>query len=169
MDKVSELKRRLKLAVGSDPNLPIQAKIVSVEGETCTVELASGFQISEVRLKSTVSEGETYLLQIPKVGSDVTLLSSDGTMGTLFVILFDEVEKFQFSHGGLKINFDGTDGKVSVKNNSVSLYGLFDQLTTLLNGFTLNHPQGPTIGLMPPTMAAVQQLGISFKQLLKDS
>src|SRR5690606_30075826 len=117
----------------------------------------------EVRLKSTVSEGVTYLLQIPAVGSNVTLLSSDGTLKNLFVILFDDVEKFQFSHGGLKIDFDGTDGKVSIKNNSVSLYGLFNQLTNLLNGFTLNHPQGPTTGLMPPTMAAVQQFGISFK------
>jgi hypothetical protein len=169
MDKISELKRRLKLTVGSDPNLPIQAKIVSAEGETCTVELADGFQLSDVRLKATVSDGENYLILTPAEGSDVTLLSSDGTLKNLFVVLADDIEKFRFSHGGLKIEFDGTDGKVSIKNDSVSLYGLFDQLTNLLNGFTLNHPQGPTTGLMPPTMAAVQQFGISFKQLLKDN
>lgn len=168
MDKIQEIKAKLRLTVGAEPNLPIQATVVSVEGETCTVRLASGFEIDDIRLKSTVGDGDNYLLQTPAVGSDVTLLSSDGTVKNMFVVLMDDLESFRFSHGGLKIEFDGADGKVLIKNNQTSLYKLLDDLSMLLKQLKVYTAMGPSGTPLPDTILAIEAFEIGFKQLLKE-
>lgn len=166
MEKIKKLKAQLKDAVNAKPLYPIYGVVKSVSGDTCTVQVGD-LELTDVRLKATADGAETLLL-IPAVNSRVMMLSSDGSIDNLTIVKIDKVAQVKFSNNGLVLDFDSQSGKLGIKNNSVSLYGLFDQLATLLNGFTLNHPQGPTTGLMPPTQTAVQQFETAFNQLLKD-
>ena len=38
----TEVKKKLREIIGQNPNLPIQAEVVRVENESCTIKLASG-------------------------------------------------------------------------------------------------------------------------------
>lgn len=170
MDKLSKLKQQLRqvsrTGVESSKSFLIGGKVTAVDVDSCSVDV-NGFVVEDVKLKA-VGNGTNTFLVIPKIGSDVMMISIDGTLDSLWVLKIDELSMLTIYQDGIKIEIDIESGKVGIKNNSVSLYGLFDQLATLLNGFTLNHPQGPTTGLMPPTQTAVQQFETAFNQLLKD-
>lgn len=166
MDKIKKLREQLKGVVNAQPIYPVYGIVKAISGDTCTVQVGD-LELTDVRLKAT-ADGSENLLLIPAENSNVMMLSSDGSIDNLTIVKMDKVARIKFSQNGLVLDFDSETGKLGVKNNSVSLYGLFDQLTTLLNGFTLNHPQGPTTGLMPPTQAAVQNFQTSFNQLLKN-
>lgn len=169
MDKIAEIKKRLKEVVNANPNYPIAGTVTAVDGETCSVKMASGLVLSDVIINATVTDGTDYLLLVPAIASNVLLLSGDGTLSNLYVIKTDQVAQFKFSQNGLKVAFDSADKKISIANESVSLKGLFDDLTTILTGFKVNvvsvgAPSGtPT----PETVALIKEFSTAFKSLLK--
>ena len=167
MDKTVELKRRLRDIVGAKPNLPITGIVQSVEQDHCTVELKGGFVVSDVKLKATISEGDNYIKLIPKVGSAVVMISFTEDKNNLAIVKIDEIEQVDYKQDGLEVFIDSTDGKVSVKNNQVSLIDVFSDLATLLKQFKVKTPAGPSEGLLPDTLAAIIQLETTFNKLLK--
>lgn len=167
MDKLSEVKKRLKEIVGVNPNLPITAIVISVEGDSCTVELKSGLRLSDVKLKATIGGATNYLTPTPKVGSTVVLISLSGNLDNLTIIKFDEIEKLSYKQDGLEFIVDSTDGKVSVKNETVSLLEILNDLATTLKQFKVFTPVGPSGTPLPPTILAIEQFETKFKQLLK--
>lgn len=166
MNKLKQLKYQLRKVVSANPVYPVMGVVKSIQGDTCTVEVG-GLELSGVRLKATADGSQNFVL-IPAINSNVMMISLDGSIDNLTIVKMDKVAKILFEENGLKLDFDSETGKLGLKNNSTSLHQLFSDLTNLLNGFTLNHPQGPTTGLMPSTMAAVQQFQTSFNQLLKN-
>lgn len=78
MDKSVQVKRALAQALGINPNLPITATVVSIENDTCTVKLLSELVLSDIRLKATITDDEDSLLIVPKVDSEVILMSQTG-------------------------------------------------------------------------------------------
>lgn len=168
MDKLARLADNLKrLNGGSVYNIPIiTAKVKSIEGESCTVDV-DGLLLTDVRLKATINESGNSVIVQPKKGSYVLLGSLSGDLKDLTVLKIDEIEKIIYKQDGLEITVDATDGKVSVKNNAVSLKGLFQSLTDLLKQFKVMTPSGVSTALVPDTLAAVVQFEADFKQLLK--
>lgn len=166
MDKLQQLKHNLKSIVDSNPNYPISGIIKSIENDTCTVELSEEFEISDVRLKSTAND-EDNLLIVPKIGSKVIMLSSDGTIDNLTVIKIDVASKIIFNENGLKIEIDSTDGKVTIKNNTSSLFDLFKDLTTILKQLKVYTNTGPSGFPLPDSITAIEKLETDFKSLLK--
>ena len=166
MDKLVQLKKNLKKLIDADPNYPLTGKIKSIESDTCTVEIEVGFDIPDVRLKSTAN-GKDNLLIIPKVGSNVTLLSGDGTVDNLTVIKVDQASKIIFNENGLQIEIDSTDGKVSIKNNEASLFDLFTDLANILKQFKVYTNTGPSGTALPDSIVSITKLETDFKQLLK--
>ena len=67
MDVAAEIKKALIELIGANPNLPISAKIESIQGDTCTIKLSSGLKLSDVRLKATISNDTDSFLVTPKV------------------------------------------------------------------------------------------------------
>lgn len=163
----SEVKTKLREIVGANPNLPIQAFVVSVENDSCTVKVASGLELDGVRLKASINGKENYILQRPKVGSNVILLSITGSLDDLMVIKIDEVENLEISQNGLKILIDSEDGKLQIENDQVSLKGIFQNLTNLLKTLQVYTPSGPSGVPIATSMNKINQFETDFKKLLK--
>ncbi len=150
MDKLSEIKKKLREVVGANPNLPVSATVKSVEGDHCTITLKSGLELTDVKLKATI-DGDNYLLVIPKVGSKVVVLSLSGELDNLSVIKVDEVERieviiedtnFKIDNQGYEINQGGENLK-TVFNDYITQFGkLCDELNKVVVsiGVTPNVP-----------------------------
>ncbi len=169
MDKVAELRNKMRQVVGANPNLPISGTVAEVTGETCTVQLLGGLKVTDVKLKSVVSEADQELLIVPADNSKVLLISADGTLRNLYVIKVDQVKQWILKTGSLQIQFDGSDNKVLVKNEQTGLYQLFELLVELLKQFKVYTPTGPSGTPLPDTILSIEVVETKFKQLLKES
>ncbi|MGV8814740.1 MAG: hypothetical protein ACOH2D_11590 [Gelidibacter sp.] len=167
MAELSEIKKKLREIVGANPNLPITAIVNAVQDDHCSVQLASGLVLSDVKLKATITEGGDYFMLVPKVGSTILMMSLTGQLDNLTIIKVDEVEKISYKQNGLDFLIDSTDQKVMIKNENTGLYELFDLLTTLLKEFKVFTPVGPSGTALPPTVLKIEELTTKFKQILK--
>lgn len=167
MDKLKEIRKKLIEAVNANPNLPLTGTVKSVEGDSCSVQLKSGLVLTDVKLKATITEGDSYLIPTPVKGSTVVLLSLSGSLDNLTVIKFDEIEKLEYKQNGLELIFDSTDGKVSIKNEAVSLLEILTDLANTLKQLKVFTPVGPSGTPLPNSILAIEQFETKFKTLLK--
>jgi hypothetical protein len=168
-DKVSQIKKKLIEVVGANSNYPIAGTVTAVDGETCSVKLASGLVLSDVKINASVTGGDDYLLLIPKIDSLVLVLSGDGTLSNLYLIKVDQVAKFAFSQNGLKVEFDSTDKKVTIENGAVNLKDLFTDLATILNSLKVGVVSlgAPSATITPDVVALVSSFSTKVNALLK--
>jgi hypothetical protein len=169
MDKKAEIKKRLQEVVGANPNYPIVGTVQSVEGETCTVQLASGLVLSDVKINASVTDGEDFLLLVPAFNSEVLMLSGDGTLSNLYIIKVNEVAKFQFSQEGMKVEFDSFDKKIKIENGTVNLKDLFSDLATIINSLKVNVVSvgAPSGTITPDVVTLVTNFSTKVNSLLK--
>lgn len=162
----SDIKAMLREVVGAVANLPITGVVKSVEGDSCTVVLKSGLEVSDVKLKATIGNDD-FIILTPKKNSTVLMISHTGSVDNLTVIKVDQVEKMEYRQNGLNILVDSTDGKVQIKNDQVSFIDLLKDLKTLISQLTVSTPNGPSGLPLPPTQTALTQFESKFNQLLK--
>ncbi|WP_234111468.1 hypothetical protein [Chryseobacterium sp. R2A-55] len=165
-DKYAQLKDNLRKIVAANPNLPITGKVTEVDDDTCSVLLPGGLEIPGVLLKAT-QDGEDNLLIMPKIGSTVLMLSTDGTIGNMTVIKCDVAEKIIFNENGLQVEIDSTDGKVKIENEETSLKDLFQQLTDILQQLKVYTPAGPSGTPLPDSIIRINNFENDFKTILK--
>ena len=163
-----EVKRLIREIVGAVPNLPIQAFVTKVKGFTISAKIGE-LEIDNILLKTQVENNDNFMVQRPKVGSPVTLLSVDGTLNSLQVVKINEVEEFEYHHNGLTVKLDGKDGKLIVKNETVDLYQLMSDLAAIVKELKVYTAVGPSGTPLPDTIARVTKFERDFKQLLKTS
>lgn len=164
-DKIAQLKQNFKVMIGAKPNLPIDGVVTAIDKDTCTVKVGD-FEISDVRLKA-IANGTDSLLLVPVVGSEVLMLSTDGSVGNLTIIKCDKVSKFIYKENGLVVEINSEDGKVNIQNESVSLKGLFEDLTQILKQFKVFTPNGVSGTPIPNVIQKLNQFETQFKSLLK--
>lgn len=167
-DKYKQLKENIRKLVNANPNFPIDAVVKSVENDTCTVELASGFEISDVRLKAT-SDGSDSLLVVPAIGSQVLMISMDGTVDNMTVIKCDKADKLIYNNSGLHLEIEKKSKKILVKNNQVNLYTILSDLAALLKQLKVSTPMGPSGTPLPDSILAIEKFENDFKQILKEN
>lgn len=156
MDTPSKIKQALIEALGVNPNLPITATVVSVEGKTCTVKLVSELVLSDVRLCATISDEADEFLIVPKIGSEVVLISQTGKLSGLMVLKIDSVEKIQYKKSDFEFIIDGTTGKVTLKKAGANFGSLMNDFIDAINSAQIITPSG--LGTISP--ATVAQLNI---------
>lgn len=166
MDKVAQLKKNVREMVAANPNFPIDAIVTKIENDNCSVKFSDGFEISDVRLKTT-ADGSNNLLVIPKIGSHVLMISSDGTIDNLTVIKCDCASKILFNENGLNVEINSETGKVNVQNAGTSLKDLFQQLTDLLKTLKVFTPVGPSGTPLPDSILKIEKFETDFKTILK--
>lgn len=169
MDKIAEIKKRLKEVVDANPNYPIVGTVTAVDGETCSVKLVSGLVLSDVKINASVNGSADYLILEPAINSDVLLLSGDGTLSNLYLIKVDQIGKFKFSQSGMKVEFDSIDKKINIENGTVNLKDLFADLATILNNLkvgvvALGAPSGT---ITPDVVTLVSKFSTKVNALLK--
>ena len=165
-DKIAQLKDNLRKIVKANPNLPIDGIVTKISGDTCSVKLDGDFEISDIRLKAT-ADGTDNLLIIPKIGTRVLMLSTDGTIGNLTVIKCDVAEKIFYNENGLLVEIDSTTGKVKLQNNETSIKTLFQQLVDLMKTLKVFTPVGPSGIPLPDSIVKIEKFETDFKTLLK--
>lgn len=165
MDTAAEIKKVLKEFLGANPNLPITVTVMSVQGDSCTVKLLSGLDLPDVRLKATVNEDEDSLLIVPKIGSEVIVMSQTGELSSLMVIKVDAVEKIVYKKADFEFVVDGTTKKVTIKNGTANLGVLMNNLIDAISTAQIICPNGPgTINLT--TVEQLNQIKTMFNLIL---
>ncbi|MFE3849079.1 hypothetical protein ACFX5D_13990 [Flavobacterium sp. LB3P45] len=165
MDTAAEIKRALIKALGVNPNLPITATVLSVENDTCTVKLLSELVLSDVRLKATISDDSDGFLIIPKVNSEVILMSQTGELSGLMVIKVDSVENIQYKKGVFEFEVDGTLGKVTLKKGSANFGTLINSLIDTISSAQIITSSGPGT-INPITQGQLAQIKTAFNTIL---
>ncbi|WP_264522138.1 hypothetical protein [Flavobacterium sp. N1994] len=166
MDVAAEIKKALIELIGANPNLPITATIVSVEGDTCTIKLLSELVLSDVRLKATISDDTDSLLITPKVGSEVMVLSQTGKLSGLVVIKVDSVEKIAYKKADFEFEVDGTTGKVTLKKQGANFGSLMNNLIDSIAGIQIINSDMTTGALNPASITQFEQIKTSFNLIL---
>lgn len=165
-DKIAQLKENLIRIINANPNLPIDGIVTKITGDTCSVKFEGGFEVSDVRLKVT-ADGTDNLLVIPKIGSRVLMISTDGTIDNLTVIKSDVSQKIIFNENGLIVEIDSETGKVKIQNKQTSFIDLFQQLTDLLKQLKVYTPAGPSGTPLPDSVLRIEKFETDFKKILK--
>jgi hypothetical protein len=168
MNNLTEIKRRLRELTGDVSTLPVSCEVVSVEGISCTVEVAGGLQIPDVRLRATLANGTDEMLIIPKKGSKALVWSVTGDLTDLVLVKIDQIESIAYKQDGLEIFIDSVAKKVTVKNDSISLKSLMQEVHDLIQNLKVTTPSGPSTGVLPDTTTALVQFKTNFQQLLND-
>lgn len=168
MSVYSEIRKKLQEITGVDLTTPIQCEVVSVEGISCTVKIAGGLELSDVRLRATLATGDNQLLIIPKKGTKALILSVDGTLNDLTLIKCDEVEKIEYKQEDLEVVIDSVSKKVMIKNNQASLKGLFSTVHDFITNIKLSTPSGPTASVIYPDPVQLNDFQTAFNNLLND-
>lgn len=168
MDVAAEIKKALIELIGSNPNLPIMATIVSVENDTCTIKLLSNLILSDVRLKATISDDTDTLLITPKIGSEVMVISQTGKLSGLAVIKIDSVEKINYKKGDFEFELDGSTGKLKLKNSGANFGSLINSLIDTISAAQIITPNGPGT-INPTTQAQLLQIKTKFNLILNSN
>ncbi len=166
MDKYAKLREVMTSAFAGKPALPLVAgTLVSIEDDTCTVDFGT-IKISGIRLKVQVGGDADKLILFPAVGKMVLCGSLTGDLRDMVVLKAERLSKLQYDENGLSIEIDSATGKVKLKNGSVSLKDLFDDLKSIIQNLKVFTPSGPSGNPLPPTMTSLTALQNKINQLL---
>lgn len=167
MDKFAQLAQALGRLI-PDQTILTTAKVASVEGKTCTVDV-DGLAVDGVFLRPTAI-GDNKLLATPKVGSYVLLGCLSGDFTQVVVLACDEVEKVELIIGESKVEVDengvvfnggSLGGMVKVEDLVSRLNSIEKAFNGFLNEYKQHnhtHPQGATTGfLVPSTQSDIQE------------
>ena len=165
MDTAAEIKQALSKALGITPNLAITATVVSVENDTGTVKLLSELVLSDVRLKATISDDEDSFLIVPKIDSEVILMSQTGALSGLMVLKVDAVESIRYKNGDFEFLVDGATGKVTLRKSSANFGALVSDLIKEISNAIILTPAGPG-QIATSTKGKLTALDTKFKTIL---
>ena len=117
---------------GSRSSHFMNAEIVSVDSETCTVK-RNGLELSDVRLGAVVNSNTKNLVIKPKIGSLVLIADlSNGQMRDLVIIGWSEVDSITVNGGDL--------------GGLIKIQELTDKLNSLVTKFNAHTHQVSTTG-----------------------
>jgi hypothetical protein len=168
MDTAAEIKKALNSVLGITPNLPMTATIVSIQGTTCTIKLLDELQLSDVRLTATISDSEDSLLIVPKIGSEVIVMSQTGTLTSLMVLKVNEVDAVHYKNTDFEVKIDSVTKKVTVKNGQANLGALVNMLIDAIGAAVIVTPNGPG-SIDPATVTILNNIKTQFNLILNSN
>lgn len=136
MDTLSEIKESIKkIASKGGAGIVFTAKVKSVDGETCNVEL-EGITLSDVRLRAVVNGENSKILVTPKTDSYVLVVDLAGDLSQLAVVGYSEVEKIEVDTDQIIFNGGSNNGLVKIeelKRNLDSLKRYMEAMTSAVS------------------------------------
>ena len=156
MTPEQRLIRNIRAVQGPREITIYQGIVTAVNGATCTVEFASQ-QVEGVRLRASLSEVESQMLVVPKIGSAVVVGSLSGDLSDLVALVFDEVDRIEIRGGQL-------GGLVNIK----PLVDGLNSLVRAYNGHTHVIPPGGVavgaeVNAAPVTVPKTSRTAQEFK------
>ena len=166
MSAESAIKSKFQEMFSGGITLPITCEVVSVQGNSCTVKIQGGLEIPDVRLRATLTNAADELILTPKAGSKALAWSITGDYDDLVLLRSDRYESVKYTQDGLEVLLESQTKKVTVKNQSASLYELMDSVHSIISNIIVLTPQGPSTGLDPSSILALTAFETKFKNLL---
>lgn len=117
MGKIQDIKEAIRTIAGkgNGGGLFLVGEVKSVEGESCTVEVA-GLELDEVRLTAVNDGADGKLLLTPKEGSMVLLADmSGGLLRDLAVVGYTNVERIEATCDSIELNGGDNGGLVNIE------------------------------------------------------
>lgn len=115
MDPLSEIKESIKkMTSKGGAGIVFTAKVKSVDGETCNVEL-EGITLTDVRLRAVVNGENSKILVTPKTDSYVLVVDLAGNLSQLAVVGYSEVEKIEVDTDKIIFNGGNNNGLVKIE------------------------------------------------------
>lgn len=119
MGKLQDIKEAIRQISGAGRGgngLFLVGEVKSVEGESCTVDVA-GLELDEVRLTAVNDGAGGKLLLTPKVGSPVLLADmSGGELRDIAVIGYTKIEKIETTCEQITLNGGENGGLVNIES-----------------------------------------------------
>jgi hypothetical protein len=133
MDPLSEIREKIKrIANGNGSFTCFTAKVTSVDGETCDVEL-EGMKLTDVRLRAVMNGEDSKILVTPKIGSHVLVVDLSGNLSQLAVVGYSEVEKIEIdATDHIILNGGNNKGLVKVEPMVKWMQKVYNDLQTLI-------------------------------------
>lgn len=158
MDKYRQLAELMK-GFQNDGQVFFTATIVSIDGNTCTIEVDE-LAISDVRLKPTTDELDDDILLTPAIGSSVLVGSFSGDFSNLFILQSDSLSELNIKIGTMSclMNKNGiifNDGKNGGSVNINSLISWMQNVYTDMLAIATGLAAVPYT-FVPTTQAPVQ-------------
>ena len=157
---MSELTNFIALMGGQIAKQPLQAQLrwatcesVDWEARTMTARGQSdGLEYFDVLL------GLQAIAIKPKKDALCLLGVLEGQDAATFLITASEIEE---------VVLLSTGGNVQISNGTVSLYSLMGDLMQIITNLKVHTPAGPSTGLLPESLLALNAFETNFKSLLK--
>ncbi|MBR3659075.1 MAG: hypothetical protein IKN61_04105 [Bacteroidaceae bacterium] len=145
MDPLSEIREKIKrIANGNGSFTCFTAKVTSVDGETCDVEL-EGMKLTDVRLRAVMNGEDSKILVTPKIGSHVLVVDLSGNLSQLAAVGYSEVEKIEIDATD-KIIFNGGNNKGLIQIEKLTQK--LNELVIAINAHTHPVVSGSATGVM---------------------
>lgn len=129
----SDIKSALRRISGSGSLSVFEAKVLSVEGRTITVQYGD-LTLSEVRLRAVENDNQPQLLITPAIGSYVLVLDlSAGKFARCVVIQFSEVDSISIKNTNITIDANQITLNGGSNKGLVKIDELVSKLNTLEN------------------------------------
>ncbi len=169
--KMAELFRQLRQPKG---DIFFYATVTAITDQTCSVKITD-LELTDVRLKATVSKETDMLLLTPKVGSMVVVGANHGDWRDLVVVKVDDPQRISYKHKDVSIDIDGESGKIVInegKNGGLTITPeLKDQLENMTKridaAFSLLK-KADTASLYPNTTAWANIYLLESETLVKE-
>lgn len=100
MDQNRRLKNNIKSIVGPAPMTIYQGIVTTTDGITCSCRFGS-IEVSDIRLRASLTERDRQMLIVPKTGSAVVVGSLSGDLSSLVVLQVDEIDHIEINGGQL--------------------------------------------------------------------
>lgn len=133
MGKIQDIKEAIRTIAGkgNGGGLFLVGEVKSVEGESCTVEVA-GLELDEVRLTAVNDGADGKLLLTPKEGSMVLLADmSGGLLRDLAVVGYTNVERIEATCDSIELNGGDNGGLVNIEKLKEWMRNVESDMTTL--------------------------------------
>ena len=168
MDDIAKIAKHIRTIANPNQHLfssgkTIVATVTRVYSLTCSVEW-NGSEFEEVRLSVVLGGKEAYLIR-PKVGTQVRVMSLDGTLENLYVDQVQEPEMFKVQVDSTQVGI--TAEGILFQRGTETLQKLLLDVIAMLKNIKVTTPQGPSTTLISPTPPEILALENRVKQLLQ--
>jgi hypothetical protein len=125
--------RQLKELVKAKGDIFFNAEITAITGDTCSIRISGGLELTDVMLKVTNDKKEDKFIMIPTVGSIVLVSCNNGDLRDISVIGVDDPERIFYKHKDVSIDIDAKTGKIIINGGDLGGLIKIEELVNRLN------------------------------------
>lgn len=123
----TRLARNIRELAGNGRMTIYQGVVTAVDGVSCTVRFGN-LEISDVRLRASLSDNDRQMLVVPRKDTAVVVGSLSGDLSDLVALKVDEIEN-------IKVNGGKLGGLINIEDLTDKLNELVDEVNRLKDTF----------------------------------